>query len=470
MTFALLLAAVTILVCIGGNRLSQKLGIPTLLVFLVLGMLFGSDGLLGISFDNYVLSENLCTIALIFIMFYGGFGTNWSAARTVAGRAGLLASVGVAATALLTALFCRFALGISPLESFLIGSVISSTDAASVFAILRSKKLALKEHTDSLLELESGSNDPVSYLLTVLALTMMAGGGNSPLSVLLLFLRQLGLGVVIGLAVGFAAAWVLKRVCFVSGGLDTIFVFSIALLSYALAAVLGGNGYLSAYLAGILLGNSDLRAKVPLVHFFDGVTGLMQMLVFFLLGLLSFPSQLPASLPTALPIALFLSFVARPAAVFALLAPFHCSLRQMLLVSWSGLRGAASVVFAIMAVVSPAYTRTDIFHIVFCVVLLSISVQGTLLPLVAKKLRMVDEDTDVMRTFTDYIAEPEVALRERAIGPGHPWVGRTVSGLELPANSLIILIRRPGEGPVIPNGNTQIREGDVLLLSEPKEE
>lgn len=468
MTFVLLLAAVAIFVCIGGNRLSQRLGVPTLLVFLVLGMLFGSDGIFRIPFDNYLLAENICTAALIFIMFYGGFGTNWSAARGIAVRAGLLASVGVAATALLTALFCHLALGLDALESLLIGSVISSTDAASVFSILRSKKLGLKEHTDSLLELESGSNDPASYLLTVLALTMMEGGASGAGEVALLFLRQLGLGILLGLTAGLAAAWLLRRAHLSGGGIDTVFVFGVAMLSYALTASLGGNGYLAAYLAGILLGNSELRNKRALVHFFDGITSLMQMLVFFLLGLLAFPSLIPAILPTALAISLFLALIARPVATFAILAPFRCSVRQMALVSWSGLRGAASVVFAMMAVVSPAYTKMDIFHIVFCVVLLSISIQGTLLPLVARKLGMVDQNNDVMRTFNDYIAEPEIKLREKTITPGHPWTDQDVAHLDLPENALIILIRRPGMGPVIPRGGTVIREGDVLLLSEPE--
>ena len=175
-----------------------------------------------------------------------------------------------------------------------------------------------------------------------------------------------------------------------------------ALLAYASASVIGGNGYLSVYIAGIILGNKPLHNKKSMVHFFDGITGLMQMLIFFLLGLLSFPSQLPKIMPYAFAIALFLTFVARPLVVFAILTPFHCPMNQKLLVSWSGLRGAASVVFAIMAMVSPAYTKNDIFHMVIFIVLFSISIQGSLLGVVAKKLDMIDEDGNVMKTFSDY--------------------------------------------------------------------
>lgn len=401
MAVFVLLAAAVILLCLALNRLSNKLGVPMLLAFILLGMLFGTDGLLKIPFDNYQMAEQICSISLVFIMFYGGFGTNFKQAKQVVGEAVLLSTAGVILTAVVTGIFCYFVLHFAFWESMLIGAVASSTDAASVFSILRSKHLSLKYNTASLLEIESGSNDPCSYMLTVIILTIMrekASGGK----LILMIFSQVVFGILIGVAIAELTYFVLKKLKVQTDGFDTIFVFGMALLAYASASVIGGNGYLSVYIAGIILGNKPLRNKKSMVHFFDGITGLMQMLIFFLLGLLSFPSQLPKIMPYAFAIALFLTFVARPLVVFAILTPFHCPMNQKLLVSWSGLRGAASVVFAIMAMVSPAYTKNDIFHMVIFIVLFSISIQGSLLGVVAKKLDMIDEDGNVMKTFSDY--------------------------------------------------------------------
>mgnify|MGYP002604795789 CR=1 FL=1 len=349
MTNYILIVTVVILLCLFLNKLSSRLGIPVLLAFILLGMLFGTDGLLKISFDNYRIAEEICTVSLIFIMFYGGFGTNWKQAKPVAGKAVLLSTLGVLLTAVATGLFCYGVLHFRFWESMLIGAVLSSTDAASVFSILRSKQLNLKDNTASMLEMESGSNDPCSYMLTVIILAVMKGGFTGG-SLVRLVVLQLVFGVVVGVIVAAFGAWVLSQMKNTSDGVDTIFVFSMALLAYAGAAVLGGNGYLSTYLAGLILGNRPLHNKRSLVHFFDGLTGLMQMLIFFLLGLLAFPSALPGIIPVAFAIALFLTFVARPVSVFAILTPFRCSVRQQLLVAWSGLRGAASIVFAILAI------------------------------------------------------------------------------------------------------------------------
>ena len=284
----LLLCAAVLVACILASRFSQKAGVPALLLFMALGMLFGSDGLLRIPFDDFQAAEQICSVALIFIMFYGGFGTRWEAAKPVAARAVVLSTLGVAVTALLTGLFCHFVLGFPPLASFLVGAVISSTDAASVFSILRSKKLSLRYHTASLLELESGSNDPVSYMLTMIALSLM-GVGESGNLVWMIF-SQLVFGIVLGLAVAALSIFVLRRLT-LSDGMDSIFVLAAALLAYALPAAVGGNGYLGTYLAGILLGNAKIPHKPPLVHFFDGLTDLAQIIIFFLLGLLSYPTM-----------------------------------------------------------------------------------------------------------------------------------------------------------------------------------
>ena len=459
----LLLAAAIIVACVIFQKISSRLGVPSLLAFILLGMLFGSDGLMKIPFDDYALAEQLCSVALIFIMFYGGFGTKWRQARPVALKAGLLSSLGTVLTAGLVGLFCWLALRMEVLESFLIGAVISSTDAASVFSILRSRRLNLKDNTASLLEIESGSNDPFSYMLTVILLSLM-GGDASPGGFAYAVFAQLVYGAAFGVGIAALAIAFLRRFHFAADGFCAVFLVAVALLAYAAPAAVGGNGYLSAYLAGILLGNAKIPNKGVLVNFFDGTTGMMQMLLFFTLGLLAFPSSLPAIAPTALLIALFLTFVARPAAVFAILSPFRCGVRQRLLVSWAGMRGAASIVFAIMVTVDPASTSYDIFHIVFSIVLFSILLQGSLIPPVARALRMTDPSADVMKTFTDYTDEVPVQLIQFAIPAEHPWAGCTVAELPLPPDTLLVLVLR-GHEKTVPNGSTVILPGDTLVLS-----
>ena len=463
MTSYILLVAAVILLCLSLNKMSNKLGIPMLLAYILLGMMFGTDGILKIPFDNFTIAEQICTVSLIFIMFYGGFGTNWKQAKPVAGKAVLLSTVGVILTAVTTGAFCHFILKMDFWESMLIGSVISSTDAASVFSILRSRRLNLKNNTASMLEVESGSNDPCSYMLTVIILTIMSGELSGSSLVVMIF-SQIIFGILVGVVVALAAAFILKKVNFATDGFDTIFVFSMALVSYAGASMINGNGYLAAYIAGIILGNTPLHHKKSLVHFFDGITGLMQMLIFFLLGLLAYPSQLPKILPIALAIAVFLTFVARPGSVFAILMPIRCPVKQQLLVSWAGLRGAASIVFAIMATVSPAYTKNDLFHIVIFIVLFSISIQGTLLGLVAKKLDMIDENGNVMKTFSDYSDEMPVEFVKISIKAGHPWENRKIKDLTSLPDLLLVLILR-GEERIIPNGNTVVLAGDKIVLS-----
>ncbi|WP_367926342.1 potassium/proton antiporter [uncultured Ruthenibacterium sp.] len=459
----ILLAAVVILVCLLLNKVAVKLGMPMLLAFILLGMLFGTDGLFKIPFDNFELAEKICSFALIFIMFYGGFGTNWNAARPVALKSVLLSTLGVLLTALLTGLFCFFVLHFAFWESMLVGAVVSSTDAASVFSILRSKRLNLKDNTASMLELESGSNDPCSYMLTAIILSVMSGqvsGGE----LIWMIAAQFLLGALGGVLVAWVSGWVLDHVHFPTDGFDTIFVFSMALISYAGASALGGNGYLSAYIAGILLGNRSFQNKKAMIHFFDGLTGLMQMLIFFLLGLLSFPSQLPKVALSGLAISLFLTFVGRPLAVFTVLSPFRCPLNQKLLVSWAGLRGAASIVFAIMATVHPAYMKQDVFHIVFFIVLFSIALQGTLLSPVAQMLNTIDQNSDIMKTFSDYSEELPVQYLGLTVQSPHPWVGKKVREIELLPNLLLVLLVRNNE-QVVPTGETVIQNGDEVILS-----
>ena len=458
----LLVASIIIFACVIFNKVSRKLGIPTLLAFILLGMFFGSDGIVKVNFDNYYFAEQICTVALIFIMFYGGAGTSIQEAKSVGAKAVLLSSLGTVLTAGLTGAFCYFVLRISLLESFLIGSVISSTDAASVFSILRSKKLNLKYKTASMLEIESGSNDPFSYMLTVVFLSLM-GGNVSGEKIAYMIFAQIVYGAVIGVVIAYGALWFFRHYRFKTEGMDSIFVVAVALVSFAVPTLIGGNGYLSAYICGIIVGNNEIKNKRTIIHFFDGITGLMQMLLFFLLGLLAFPSQFHKIALPAIAIALFLTFVARPLAVGVILMPFKCGLRQQMLVSWSGLRGAASIVFAIMTVVSPNVMDNDIFHIVFFIVLFSILIQGSLIPFFAKKLDMIDRHGDVMKTFTDYSYELPVSFIEFDMVKDHSWVDKTVQELNFPKNLIVVLIIRNDER-IIPKGSTYVLAGDKVIL------
>ena len=308
-------------------------------------------------------------------------------------------------------MFCYYALHIGLLESLLIGSLISSTDAASVFSILRSKRLNLKYWTASLLEVESGSNDPCSYMLTTIMLGLISGGKISAGAITYTVFAQIIYGVAIGALMAGITIFVLKKFQVTTEGFDTILVFAFVLLAYAVPSAVGGNGYLSAYLFGIVLGNADLDNKKSLVHFFDGVTGLMQMLV-----------------------------------------------------SWAGLRGAASIVFAIMARSSGTVFEHDIFHMIFFIVLFSILLQGTLLPYVAKMLHMIDDKEDVLKTFTDYTEEVPVQFIQFTVEENHPWAGSKIKDILLPPETLLVQIQRD-EKDVTPNGDTVLVPGDTLILS-----
>lgn len=461
MNEAVLLMGAVILICILLQRVLDKIPVPSLLIFLALGMCFGENGILRIVFNDYAAVNLTCSVSLIFIMFYGGFGTNLRVARPVLGQAVVLSTLGVAGTAVAVAAFAHWALGLPPLESLLIGSVISSTDAASVFNILRTNKLALRHRTDSLLEVESGSNDPMSYMLTTVTLALMAG---QSVSIPLLLVQQISLGVVCGLAIGAGAVRLLHRGLAGSQQSRTVFLFAVMLLAYALPAVLGGNGYLSVYLCGIWLGNTKLSQKRYLVHFFDVLTDVSQVVIFFLLGLLVTPVQLPAVVLPALLIMVFLTFIARPAVTALLLLPFRPSPGQVGVVSWAGLRGAASIVFAIAAVLSGVQTRYDLYNLVFCIVLFSISIQGTLLPKVAQKLGMIDRSDDVAKTFNDYQEESDVSFIKVHLAAAHPWCGRTLRDLTLPGDLLVAMILRGGQA-LVPDGDTTLQAGDLLVLA-----
>lgn len=458
----MLVGSLILLVCVTSSKLLYRFGVPALLIFLVLGMFFGSDGPGGIYFDNFDLARQLCSFGLVFIMFYGGLGTNWKMAKPVAVPSILLSTVGVVVTAVLTGLFCHFVLGTTLLEGLLVGSVVGSTDAASVFSILRSRKLNLKGGLASMLEVESGSNDPIAYMMTMVILSLMsAGGGNS---IVLMVVCQLVFGLGLGFGLAKLAVWILRRVKFEIESYYLIFVAAVAILGYSLCEFIGGNGYLCVYIVGIVVGNSKIVHKRSLVHFFDGISWLMQIMLFFTLGLLSFPSHLPSVLLPGILVSLFLILVARPAAVFGILCWFKRPVKQQLFVSWVGLRGAASIVFAIFAVTNVSGMENDLFHMVFFVALFSVAVQGTLIPFFAKKLDLVEESSPVLKTFTDYQEETGAVLKEYLIEPDSVWADKAIVEADIPEEILVVMIKR-GDEVVVPKGSTVILPGDRLVLS-----
>ena len=461
MSQIILFCAIVIFSCIITNKFSNKLGMPTLVFFMFLGVLFGCDGVLKISFDDYDLTSKLCSIGLLFIIFYGGFCTKKPENKTIAIQAILLSSLGTILTAGFVFLFCNFILKIPTIESFLIGTVISSTDAASVFSILKSKRLNLKYSTAPILEMESGSNDPFAYILTILGIALLTGGSAVELTPLLF--KQVLFGVFFGAAVAYFGIWVLNKTKLIQSGTDTIFIVALALFSFAIPDLLQGNGFLSVYISGIILGNSEIKNKISLIHFFDGITALFQVLIFFLIGFLSTPSKIPQVIAPALLIMVFLTFVARPIAIAGIMLPFKAKLNQISFISSAGLRGAASIVFAILVVAQSVEFKYDLFHIVFVVVLLSIIFQGTLLPYFARKTNMIDRYSDVRKTFNDFQQESAINLNKIKIKNSHPWLNCKVKDVTLSDNSLILFIKRDGE-KIVPCGETEFFENDEILI------
>jgi len=462
MNLLLILFAAIVFTCILLNNLSSKVGIPVLLLFIVFGLIGGYH--FETVMDEYSsIIGDISTIGLIFVMFYGGFGTKWSTARPVVVEAGLLASVGVLLTALATGLFCHFVLGWKTIESFLMGSVICSTDAATVFSILRTHNMGLKKRVAPILEIESGSNDPCSYMLTAIFISVINGtatGGQIAWTVF----SQIAFGALFGAIIAQAGAYFLRRYHFTFSGFDTLFIFAIAIVSYAIPAACGGNGYLSTYIVGIVLGNVNFRGRKPLIPFFDAITDLMQIIIFFLLGFMAISSNLLKVVPTAILLFFFLLLVARPFAVFSILAPFRrYSARMMGFVSFVGLRGAASIVFAIMIVSQKVPIEHDIFSIVFVIVLLSIAGQGSLIPKAAELFKMTDPNANDLLTLSDFTDHDELSFGKVTIRERTPWKDKLIKDIGLPRDIIIVRILRNGDS-LTPGGHVKLELGDTVIV------
>lgn len=462
----LLLAGIVIVICVLSNRVTSKLPVPSLILFICLGMLFGADGPAHIQFRDYALTEFACCAGLLFIMFYGGFNANVREARPVAPQAILLSTAGVLVCAGIVGAFCHFVLGLDWLVGLLVGSVIASTDAASVFNVLRGAKLSLRDGTDSLLEIESGSNDPMSYMLTVILSTLIIG---ADINVPLMVAEEIVIGIAFGLGIGKLAEIALERIDFAMEQGETIFLIAVALVSYALPGVLHGNGFLAVYLCGMWLGNADIPHKRDMALTFDVITEICQIAIFFLLGLLVQPSRLHLVVLPAIIVFAFLTLVARPLSTFLVLRPFGASLAKIGITAGAGLRGAASVVFALYVVTSGAQTWLpfNIFDLVFVVVLLSLVVQGSLLPALARALDMIDANANVMRTFNDFQEESDLSLIKIKVDPTHPWIGRALRDVPALRDLIVVLILRHGNERVVPGGDTVIEAGDLLVYAAP---
>ncbi|WP_129790428.1 potassium/proton antiporter [Sphingosinicella sp. CPCC 101087] len=384
---ALLAIGGLLLATVLAGTLSSRFGLPALIGFLGLGMLAGVDGPGGIGFDNYLLTQGVGVACLIFILFSGGLDTDWRDVRRVAAPALILATLGVVLSAGITGLASMLILGFGPFQGFLLGAVIASTDAAAVFAILRSTGLDLHGDVPALIEVESGSNDPMAIFLVGAALLFLSAPGTSPFALVPQFFVQMTLGGGIGFGVGWLMPEILKRSQFRRGGLAFVVSIAGALIAYGLAETSGGNGFLAAYVAGLVAGNRSYAAKRIVSTFQDGMAWLSQVVMFLTLGLLVAPSNLVDVIAPGLAITFVLMLVARPLSVFICLAPFRrFGWRSKLFVSWAGLRGAVPIVLATFPIVAGVPGAFAIFNIVFFVVLLSSVIQGPTINWMAERL------------------------------------------------------------------------------------
>ena len=458
----MIICGLVLLISITSTKILYKFGVPILLIFIMLGMLFGSDGIVGIYFNDYQLTNKIATVALIFIMFFGGFGTNWSMAKPVAIPSILLSTLGVVFTAGLTGVFCFLVFKTTLLEGLLIGSIVGSTDAASVFAILRSQRLNLKGSIASMLELESGSNDPCAYMLTTIVLGIMSNSNNG--NIFIMVLSQILLGGMVAVVLAKLSIYLLRHFKFEIEGFYPIFMTAIAVLAYSLSEYLGGNGYLCVYITGIIIGNAKIPHKKSIFQFLDGISWLMQIMLFFLLGLLAFPSKIPLVIGKGILISIFMILVARPVAIFSILYWFKVPIKQQIFIAWVGIRGAASIVFAIFAETYGVSMNNDFFHIIFFIALFSVVVQGTITPKLAKKLDLIDNEESVFKTFNDYKEDKSTSLVEFTIDEHNIIANKTIMDANIPEDILVVMIKRNGD-VFVPNGSTEVLPGDILVLS-----
>lgn len=468
--YILLGTAILLLLGVVASKASGRLGVPALVLFLALGMLAGSEGIGGIYFADAALSQSLGVVALVFILFSGGFDTAWSQVRPVLVPSMVLATLGVLMTALIVGLFVAYVVGVPLLVGLLLGSIVSSTDAAAVFAILRSRGVSLRGNLKSLLELESGSNDPMAIFLTTGLIGLLMGTSDSIADLVGMFLLQMVLGGAAGVLLGRLTVYLLNRVRLEYEGLYPVLTIACVLLIYGATALLGGNGFLAVYLAGLVIGNSTVIHRRSLMRFHDGLAWLMQIAMFVTLGLLVFPSRLWAVAGTGLLIAFFLMAVARPLSVFVGLLPFRFTLRKRIFIGWVGLRGSVPIVLATFPLLAGVPQADWIFNVVFFIVLTSVLLQGSTIPLVARWLHLDAPMRLRPRAPLEFEATNGIQgeLVEIELPEGSPAVGKRLLELGLPPGALLVLVGR-GNSFLVPSGGTVLHARDTLfLLAEPK--
>lgn len=463
--FLILIAAALTLLSVLASKISDRLAVPALLLFLLIGMAAGCEGIGGIYFNNYHIAKFIGIVALIFIIFLGGIDTSWKAIKPVIGPGIVLSTLGVLLTAFIVGVFAVVILKFTLIEGLLMGAIVSSTDAAAVFSVLRSRRISLRRNLKPLLELESGSNDPMAVFLTVGLLSILTRTNNTFFSVAVSFLLDMGLGAFIGYSMARITVATINRVKLEYEGLYPVLTISLVLLTYAIATLVKGNGFLAVYILGLFLSRSDFAHKRTLVRFHEGIAWLMQIIMFLTLGLLVTPTEIVPIVGKGLLIATILIFLARPISIFLCLAPFKFSLPEKGMISWVGLRGAVPIILATFPLLADIPQAQTMFNIVFFVVLTSVLLQGTSIPFVAKLLK-VQAPYDARKRFPIEFDQTEGmdAFLENIIVPYNSVVvKKAIFELKVPPRALIVLISR-NEKFIIPSGSTLIEGGDVLLI------
>lgn len=461
----ILLAAVLILLGIASSKASARLGLPVLVLFLLVGMLAGEDGIGRIGFDNPVAAHALGTLALAMILFDGGLRTPLASIRTVWKPSALLATVGVMLTAGVTGLTAAWILKLPVLEGLLLGAIVGSTDAAAVFSLLRNAGVNIQSRLKSMLEIESASNDPMAIFLTVGLLEVLINGAPLGAGLLHLFVLQMGIGALVGLAVGWSALRMINGIRLDASGLYPVLVAACGLFSFGLAANLGGSGFLAIFLSGVVIGNSRFVFQRGTFLFHDGLAWLSQIVMFVMLGLLVNPSALVEVWLEGLMIALVLILLARPLAVFLLLTPLGYRAGEMALVSWVGLRGSVPIILAIFPLIFGLPGAPLIFNVVFFVVLLSATIQGSLMPLIARRLKLAEPAQPVPAATLEITAlnEVDADIVEYTLGRDSRAAGRRLSEIALPDSVVVAMITRKSD-IIPPRGSTLLQAGDHLFV------
>lgn len=461
----ILIAAILLLLSIVASKTSGRLGVPSLLLFLLIGMLAGSDGPGGIEFSSAGIAQMLGVFALILILFSGGMDTRWESVKPVLWKGVLLSTLGVLLTAGVVGAFVYFLTDFSLVEGLLLGAIISSTDAAAVFSILRSKNIGLKGRLRPLLELESGSNDPMAFFLTITLTQLAVNTDSSIWAGVISFFIQMSVGAASGYLMGKIMVWVLNRIKLDYDGLYPVLLTGLVLFTYAMTASLNGNGFLAIYIAAVILGNNNFIHKKSMLKFYDGQAWLMQIVMFLALGLLVYPSKILPVVGTGLLVSFVLIFIARPIGVFLSLSFFRMQIREKTLISWVGLRGAVPIIFATYPLMAGLVKADTIFNIVFFVVLTSVALQGTTLSFVAKWLKLYRPENqkrkyplelELTDGFHNELVEVQVPLDCTA-------AGKPLVDIGFPKNALIVMIERDKKY-ITPNGATIIEPGDNLLV------